>query len=87
MGHVRAGEPSDGSSLRIARAKHARALAYLAHSSRPNKVTARCLPSCCCAGHKWACPRLPSLIMPRNGSHSRVAMDDSGPQGLCCAGV
>ena len=63
MGLVFAGEPSDGSSLRIARAKHARALAYLAHSSRPNKVTASRQPSCCCAKHNWACPELPGLSM------------------------
>lgn len=36
--HWVAGVPSDGASLRAARAKHARALAYLAHSSRPSKV-------------------------------------------------
>ncbi|BDA48910.1 probable potassium channel subfamily T member 2 at N-terminal half [Coccomyxa sp. Obi] len=35
--HWVAGVPSDGASLRAARAKHARALAYLAHSSRPSK--------------------------------------------------
>jgi voltage-gated potassium channel Kch len=37
--HYVAGEPSDGASLRAARAVHARALAYLAHSSRPAKVS------------------------------------------------
>ncbi|EIE18822.1 hypothetical protein COCSUDRAFT_59753 [Coccomyxa subellipsoidea C-169] len=38
--HWVAGVPSDGASLRAARAKHARALAYLAHSSRPSKEDA-----------------------------------------------
>lgn len=36
--HYVAGEPSNGASLRAARAAQSRALAYLAHSSRPSKV-------------------------------------------------
>ena len=42
--HYVPGAPSDGAGLRAARAAHARALAYLAHSSRPSK--ARALLSC-----------------------------------------
>lgn len=43
--HWVAGVPSDGASLRAARARHARALAYLAHSSRPSKVNLPCSTS------------------------------------------
>lgn len=65
------GEPSNGSSLRIARAKHARALAYLAHSSRPNKVgdCSLCHPAAVQI-HNLVYPELPSLSVLSDGKHS-----------------
>ena len=46
--HYVAGSPSDTASLGAARASKARALAYLAHSSRPSKVGSSLLECCGC---------------------------------------
>jgi hypothetical protein len=48
--HYVAGSPSDGAALGAARASHARALAYLAHSSRPSRVRGHTLVLLRCHG-------------------------------------